>query len=172
MMTWKAATEYSHRERIQPDIMRKTTVANCRIWLRRPKYLPRIRAGTHSSTHVLHVTPATAPMQLDTRNQPRIQRLACAGESLGIHGRKTPSATQLAQWSVAAATVITFGDRHRMRKGETKICRKLPANGSDPMMPIEAGDSGNALVMSAESAMLPVSAIVTIGIATIPSVVE
>ena len=67
--------------------------------------------------------------------------------------------------------MITFGVRQRMRNGETKICRKLPTKGSEPMMPIEVAVSGNAFVMRAESAMLPVSAIVTIGTATRPSAV-
>jgi hypothetical protein len=121
---------------------------------------------------VLQVTPATAPKQLETKNQPRIQRLAWAGECRGIRGRKIPNATQLAQWSVAEATVTTFGARQRMRKGETKICRKLPTNGSDPMIPIEGVDIGNPFVMRADIAMLAGSAIVTIGTATIPSQVE
>jgi hypothetical protein len=139
---WNAATEYSQRESTQPDAIRKQTVEVWRIWLRLPKNFPRIRAGTHSSIQVLQVTPATAPRQLETRNQPTIQRLARAGLSRGIHGRMKPRATQLSIWSVAAETVSVFGGFHRMRNGETKSCRKFPTNGSDPRTPIEVDGSG------------------------------
>ena len=172
MTAWNAAMEYSQLERTHPDAIRNTTAENWRIWFLRPKNLPRMRRGTHSSIHVLHVTPATAPKQLETKNQPRIHRAASCAEPRGMRGRRRPRATQLSMWRVAAATVTDFGGRHRIRNGETKICRKLPTKGSDPSTPIAVGEIGKALVTSAVSAMLAGSAIVTMGIATIPSLVQ
>src|SRR5687767_10285741 len=115
---------------------RKAVVEICSVPLRRPKYLPRIRYGTHSWIQAFHDTPAIAPKQLVVKNHVMIQRPAASGWSRGIQGRRRPSATHDTRCSAAAVTEIVFACFHFARKGAMKICTKLPRNGRALMSPM------------------------------------
>src|ERR1019366_6113370 len=128
--------------------------------------------GTHSSIHVLQLTPATAAKQLERKYHPRIQSAASRGLPRGMSGSRNPRATQLARCRYSATTMTVFGGLNRMRNGAAKICRKLPTKGSEPSTPIAADERGKPLVTRAESAMLPERLIVTSGMATTPSLVQ
>ena len=65
-----------------------------------------------------------------------------------------------------------LGGFQRARKGATKIWRKLPRNGSALMRPMVVFGSSKALATSAVMKTFTGSDIVTIGIATMPSVVQ
>jgi hypothetical protein len=104
--------------------------------VRRPKYFPRMRYGTHSWIQAFHDTPATAPKQLVTRNQTESQIPAAPASPRGINGSITPSTAQLARCSTAAPTQITLGGRQRARSPAMKIWRKLPRKGSALISPM------------------------------------
>lgn len=140
--------------------------------MRREKYFPRSRAGTHSCTQEFHDTPATAAKQLEMKNQRMSQRAAMAGSARGIHGKPTPSITQSARWMHAAVTVTVFGGRQRAINGAAKIWKKLAMKGIAVSSPIAGLGKTKALVTSAVMNTLTGSDIVTIGMATMPSTVH
>ena len=125
-----------------PDKSRKHKVETWQIWLRRPKYFPRMRGGIHSSIHMLQVTPANAPKTLETKYHPAIHSPASRAVRWGTQGSSSPSASQVTMWSVADMTVIVFGGPQRSRIGQKKICRKFARKGSDARSPIVGADTG------------------------------
>src|SRR5262245_58465395 len=117
--------------------------------LRRPKYFPRSRLGTHSWIHAFQFTPAMAAKQLAVRNQAMRIQPAVVGLSRGIHGMPTPSASHVTRCRLAAVTVSVLGGFHLARVEATMIWRKLPMKGRALTRPMVVFGRGNAKTPSA-----------------------